>query len=275
MVATWRLVSSSAIVDDDITEFLRVAQDAHATDDEFLRADAAVAAAGVLVGTGDRRVDVVDRDARSRESDRIDANLVIPLEAAERHDICHAGDGPQPPFHHEILDGAQVFEAAGARERVAVDLADGRRLGPHLRRGALRERGVAKPFSHARAQLEIGRALLERERHQRQAEHGDAPKVEQFRSSREHPLELDGHPALHLFCGLPRIGAHDLDTGISDVGEGLDRQPFKAPPAKETEHRRQGEHGPPPGDGDGAESFEHSKGLQQPVEFTVEEHCAG
>ena len=118
----------------EILQFLDVAAPAQ---DVFATGELEHACADFRVGVADRPRDVRHRQPEAHQPIRIDDDLVLPLEAAERRDFRHTGDRLERRADREILQGAQFGEihpSGAVFQHVLIDPAHATRIGPERRR---------------------------------------------------------------------------------------------------------------------------------------------
>ena len=108
----------------------------------------------------------------------LDVDLALTRPPYERRRRRRAPAGARA--HHPVLQRAQRHRiGARAVERVAVDLADRRRQRPELGLDALGQLGVGEALDDLLARASASIAVVERERHEREAEQRDAAQPEQ------------------------------------------------------------------------------------------------
>src|SRR5262249_48279824 len=109
---------------DDLLDVAAVGEGAEAAHDVLLLAVLDVVPARVRVRAAERGEDLLQRDTVSLELPRIDLDMVLLHEAAERDDVGDAGHLLQVPLHHPVLELAELHRRVPlAGEGVAEDLA--------------------------------------------------------------------------------------------------------------------------------------------------------
>ena len=122
----------------------------------------------------------------------------------------------QRPERHRI--------GGGARERVAVDLADRRRHRTELGLHARWKVGVAQLLQNPLASGGQLDSVVERERDEGQPEQRDAAEPKEPGRAVQRPLDRDRDPPLDLLRGLSGEPRYHLHLRVGRVRERLDRE---------------------------------------------------
>src|SRR6266508_42822 len=184
-------------------------------------------AAGVLIVGADGFGDPFDREAVFFQLERIDLDLELFDESAERRDVRDAGDLQQARDHDPVLNLAQlhrVFSAfvVCAFETVAVHLADARSERAERRRHPGRQHGVAQFFhDELPREIVVGR-VGEGHFDYREAEDRARAARDHSRHVFERAFNRHGHLLLDLFGRMSGVERNHHGLSVGDVGVGLD-----------------------------------------------------
>ncbi len=216
-------------LDDDLSDVLDRLEVAAAPDHVFAPRELDEAPADLVVALADRLHDGLERQAVRRERVRVQRHLVLLLEAAHARDLRDAGHRlhrvPQEPVLIRADLVGRVLPAL-VDERVLVDPADARRVGPEL---GLHPCGEARldlrqVLEDARARpVDVG-AVLEDDVDVREAEVREAPdrlhlrRAEKGRHDRIRDLVLEDVRA-------PVPARIDDDLRVREIGDGVERRP--------------------------------------------------
>ena len=224
----------------------QVLEDAEAPDDEHLAASLDVATRGVVAPLPQRFEDVGQTDLERRHPRRVRLDVDLAQKPAVRHDVRNARDAQKLGPHHPVLLRAQGHRVGAlALERVAVDLADGRRQGTEGRLNAGGELGPRQTLQDLLPGEEGLNTVLEGQGHERQPEERDAAQAEQARHAVQDALERDRDAALHLLGRLAGKEGDDLHLRVGRVGESLDGELREGVVAARGQDRGQDKRGEP------------------------------
>ena len=123
--------------DHALLEILQVLDVAAPAQDVFATGELEHACADFRVGVADRPRDIRHRQPEAHQPIRIDDDLVLPFEAADRRDFRHAGDRLERRADGEILQGAQlgkIHPAGAVFQYVLIDPAHATRIRTERRR---------------------------------------------------------------------------------------------------------------------------------------------
>jgi len=211
--------------DDDALDVLARAQQADAADQVLLRALVDLAAADVGVAAAERQEQLLQRDAAVLHAREVGAHLPGLDRAAHADDVRHARRHLQLPLDGPLLDRAQFAGGvAVAAHAVAHDLADRGRQRRQLRRHARRQVGRQQPFADLLPREVVADLVVERQHQERQPELRVREQPDLVRQTVERHLERDRDLLFDLLRRAPRVQRDDVDLGVGDVGERLDRQ---------------------------------------------------
>ena len=227
--------------DGDLLDVLDRAHVAPAADQVFGPIELDQAAADLVVRPPDRLDDVAERQPVAEERRRVDLDLVLLHEAADRGDLGHAVDARQPVAQVPVLERAQVGERvlpAAVDEGVLVYPPHTRRVGPEAGADALRQ-----PAGDALHVLEDAaprpvevRAVLEHDVDERVAEHRFAADILDAWRGDHRRDDRVGDLVLHDVRAAPGPVGEDDHLHVREVWDRVERARAQRP---DTEGRRE------------------------------------
>ena len=172
-----------------------------------------IRAAGVAVAVGERGKDLLKREIIGLELQRIDLHLILLGRAAKADHVHHARDGAQLAFDYPVLQRPQFLAgiALGRLERVAIDFADGRRVGGEAGLGARRQSHHGEVLVHLVAHIVRVSTVLEYQRDLRKAEQADGTERDQLGDAVHLVLDGDCDQPLDFLGGVSGEQGDDLD----------------------------------------------------------------
>ena len=186
--------------------------------------------------------DVSQGQVISEELFRVYCDLVLLDVSAEGVDVVNAWYGLEQGGQDPVLNGpdlGQVFRPAHPgrqvpEEGVLIDLAHGRRNGPH---GDLRARGDALPSLDQPLEDELAGkididAVLENDRDHGQARFRDRPDLGEPGQAAHGDFDGKGDEPLDLGRRHARGGGQDFDLNVGNIGKGVDRDAQDGPNAQ-------------------------------------------
>ena len=201
--------------------------------DVLLRTFGEDAGRGVLARAADGVQQLGDRHAVGAQLIRVGDHLELPLGAAERRDLRHAGNRQQPPAHDGVGDGAQRQRIVGVgrnreEQNLAHDRRDRRQHRPvDLRRQRAADQRQLLGDDLARAE-DVGAPVEfhpddgDAQRRRR----ADAPHA---RRAVDRRLDRERDQRFHLLGGHPAAFGQNRDGRRGQVGEHVDRHVARHP----------------------------------------------
>ena len=215
-------------------------------------------AAGILVVGRYRRRDPVDGEVVLLERQRIDLDLILLDQPAERHHIGNSGNLQEPRRDDPVLNLPQLdfVEAGGASRLVAVQFADRRGQRAERRLRAVRQFGVAQFLEHHLPGKVVIGAVGERELDDRKPVRWCATGGRSPGDAVESPLDRDRDLLLHLFRRVAGEDGNDDHLRVGDVGIRLDLELAERVDPQADQHQTKR-------DGDEAIGARRSAGVEQ------------
>ena len=212
--------------DHNLADLLDIGGASHAVDEHSITRAADGAAADIEIVARDRLDRLIERQPVFPQEHRIEADLILLIEASPGVHLRRARNAPQGGLERPLLHRFDIRQAHAPRhQQIVKHLAQAGRHRPHL--------GPLHPSRHADSreplidelpgQIDIG-AILECDNHHREAKHAGAAQPlkprhaahRQFDRKCDLPLDLLGHH--------PGSGCVDLHLHWRGVGKGIDHQ---------------------------------------------------
>ena len=221
----------------DVLQRLQPADAAHVIELPALRVEAA---AGVAVVRRQRGLHLLRGEPDPGDLRRIEQHLVLHAAATETGVVGHAGHGAVLRLDHPVLERLQLHRRAiGALQHVAIDQSRRRRQRRHRRLHPVGKIEIAQPVEHFLAREVVVGAVVEGERHHRQAVQRDRTGVVGFRNAGHALLGRHRDQPLHFLGSMAGPLRDDLDAGRRQVRIGVHRQAVQRVHAGADQHQHQ------------------------------------